>query len=399
VSVLGQAIRRVEAARDGVDLIELFAGAGGASLGLERAGWGRSLMVERNPWAAATLRAAVDGGRLNGLVVEQDVRTVDWRPWRGARAVWSSWPCQPHSVAGRRRAAGDERDGWPWTLRCLDAVRPTWFMGENVQGILLHKRGCGGRSVRTCSGCYTQKVILPSLRERFAWAGVRVIDAADLGTPQHRARAIFIAGPRLVPWPDATHAPFEIARDLGLRPYRTMLDALDPDTWGHLEPVYSGYRQSELGSLPAQRRQEIEGWGMDDWYCAHCDALVSSGACFCPSPSVAQELLDRPAPTLAGGSERSHVSGGSVLSATKSTRDRLLWGLRRYRTKREDDLWVSLVMGKISVEEATALAGFPLGWPFAGSDQRKYRQIANSVAPQVAEAIGRAVLERAMMAR
>jgi DNA (cytosine-5)-methyltransferase 1 len=50
--------------------------------------------------------------------------------------VTAGWPCQPFSVSGKRRGKKDDRHLWPEVLRILETLRPTWFLGENVPGIV-----------------------------------------------------------------------------------------------------------------------------------------------------------------------------------------------------------------------------------------------------------------------
>ena len=192
-------------------VLELFAGCGGAALGLKRAGWAHLACVERDPAAVATLKAA-------GLpAVEADVRQVDWSPWAGrVDLLWASPPCQAGSAAGQRRGEHDERDGWPWTLDAIDALGPTWFLAENVRGWTFHRPGCSRQGHDPdCVGCYWEGTVLPRVRRRFAFVGIWHLDAADYGVPQHRRRVILWAGP----------APLDAAP-----PRRTHGDPTDPRT-------------------------------------------------------------------------------------------------------------------------------------------------------------------------
>jgi DNA (cytosine-5)-methyltransferase 1 len=185
-----------------MQVLELFAGAGGAALGLHDAGMTHVACVEKDPDACATLRAV-------GLpAVELDVRHLD-REWLPHVCVlWASPPCQPYSQAGKRRAQDDDRNLWPDTLRIIDAVTPRWFVMENVRGLTYHKRSCKPmfRAAR-CAGCYLEQEILPALRARYPHVWHGVLNAADYGVPQHRRRLIIVASHVPFDPPEATHGP------------------------------------------------------------------------------------------------------------------------------------------------------------------------------------------------
>jgi DNA (cytosine-5)-methyltransferase 1 len=51
------------------------------------------------------------------------------------------FPCQPHSLAGKRKASADERDLWPEYRRLIGEIRPTWVVAENVWGLLTSEDG------------------------------------------------------------------------------------------------------------------------------------------------------------------------------------------------------------------------------------------------------------------
>ena len=181
--------------------VELFAGAGGAALGLHTAGVEHLRCIEWDESAAATLAAAGFPAACG------DVRDLSLYADLSPDLVWSSFPCQCWSTAGKRLGPEDERNGWPWTVDAIDAMRPRWFIAENVTGLTQHRGECAGGCVgpELCPRAYLDRVILEQLRERFAWVACRVLNASSYGVPQHRRRLIIVAGPRPIDWPAPTH--------------------------------------------------------------------------------------------------------------------------------------------------------------------------------------------------
>jgi site-specific DNA-cytosine methylase len=213
--------------------VELFAGGGGAAIGLHAAGLRCRARVEWDAAACATLRAAAERGFIDDApVIEGDVRAVDYAPFAGVDLLWASPPCQDWSSAGKRLGARGERNGWPWTWAAIDAVKPRWFIAENVAGMLHHRGGCEGNGdPADCPGCWFHRVNLPEIARRFPWCGWTVIDSADHGVPQHRSRVYIVAGPRPVRWPPPTHAdPATLAQGSlfgrALLPWRTVRETL-----------------------------------------------------------------------------------------------------------------------------------------------------------------------------
>ena len=323
-------------------VLELFAGAGGAALGLKRAGWEHVGCVERLPAAAATLRSA-------GLpAIEQDVRELDWAPFRGqVDLLWASPPCQAGSIAGKRRGPADERNGWPWTMDAIDAVDPHWFLAENVLGWTHHRRGCprNGAAIESCRGCYWERRVVLEVGKRFSHAGWWLLNAADFGVPQRRRRAILWAGPHRPAAPRPTHgepSSDEVRSGL-LKPWVTFGDAIG-DTL--LDPT-----------------------SCDSRHCYPCDG---SHGLACAEPW----RLAMPAPTVTTTEEK-----GTRAHAPH-------WSFNGGPDRASDAAFLVAGVRRIDIEEGLKLQGFPEDWPLQGTKHDRYVQIGNAVPPPLANALG-----------
>ena len=109
----------------------LFSGIGGFDLGLERAGMRVEWQVENNDWCREVLKK-----HWPSTPCHYDITHIDWRDIPRVDLVCGGFPCQPFSLAGKRAGKSDDRYLWPEVVRCLDALRPTWFLGENVPGLI-----------------------------------------------------------------------------------------------------------------------------------------------------------------------------------------------------------------------------------------------------------------------
>lgn len=119
--------------------LSLFTGAGGGLLGTALLGWRPVCAVEWEAYPREVLLRRQRDGVLPLFPIWDDARTFDGRPWRGrVEVVTGGFPCTPFSTAGKRLAADDARNGWPWTARILGEVRPRYTLLENVAALLTH---------------------------------------------------------------------------------------------------------------------------------------------------------------------------------------------------------------------------------------------------------------------
>jgi DNA (cytosine-5)-methyltransferase 1 len=161
-------------------VVEVCAGAGGQSLGLELAGFGHELSVELDQNACATLRC----NRPQWKVAQGDAANPDvWRPdqYKGVDLVAGGVPCPPFTIAGKQLGATDERDLFAWAIELCATIEPRALLLENVRGLSLPR----------FSG-YRQRV-LDRLAELGYVADWRLLHASHYGVPQLRPRFVLVA--------------------------------------------------------------------------------------------------------------------------------------------------------------------------------------------------------------
>lgn len=237
--------------KNGVIDVELFAGAGGLTLGLAAAGLAPDHLFEQNKHCCNTLRFNSTGPtpHITGDIHEDDVGEVDWSKYGDPVRVLSGGPpCQPFSLAGKHLAERDGRNQFPATIRAVRELRPAVVLLENVSGL-------ARPSFRPYLDYIVRQLETPSVAPRKGelWQdhGRRlqrlrssakytpeyhvhwwVLNAADFGVAQARVRVVFAASKSDLPpisRPRPTHSRAalirsqqsgEYWRDRGLREKR-----------------------------------------------------------------------------------------------------------------------------------------------------------------------------------
>ena len=120
-------------------LIELFAGAGGLALGLEKAGFKSVLLNEKEKVACDTLRA----NRPNWNIINDDICNVDFSSYKGkVDLLTGGFPCQPFSYAGKKLGLNDIRGTLVFEMiRSINEIQPKVFLAENVKGLKTDDNG------------------------------------------------------------------------------------------------------------------------------------------------------------------------------------------------------------------------------------------------------------------
>jgi site-specific DNA-cytosine methylase len=112
------------------NVLDLFSGIGGFSLGLERAGMRTTAFCEIEPFCRKVLAR-----HWPGVPIHDDIRTLDATQYVGSvDVVCGGYPCQPFSAAGKQQGEEDPRHLWPEMHRIIRQARPRWVIAENVRG-------------------------------------------------------------------------------------------------------------------------------------------------------------------------------------------------------------------------------------------------------------------------
>lgn len=158
--------------------VSLCTGIGGIERGLELAAPGSFkpvLYVEREISAAAVIAAEVERERLPAAPIWSDVKTLcrgsvaRYLDRVGVDVITGGYPCQPFSVAGRRRGAEDPRHLWPSIAQAIERFAPSLCFFENVAGHLVQGfeevgDDLEGMGYRVAAGLFTASEVAASHR-------------------------------------------------------------------------------------------------------------------------------------------------------------------------------------------------------------------------------------------
>jgi len=115
----------------------LFSGIGGFDLAAEWAGFTNLFNCEWEEFPRKVLKHHFPNAEQFG-----DIKQFNATAYSGRLDILSGgFPCQPFSVAGKRKGSEDERHLWPEMLRIIRACEPRWIVGENVRGLVSWSNG------------------------------------------------------------------------------------------------------------------------------------------------------------------------------------------------------------------------------------------------------------------
>ena len=325
-------------------VIELFAGAGGLALGLEKAGLSCVLLNEIDRDACKTLRL----NRPQWNVVEGDVKNVDFSEFYGKVDILTGgFPCQAFSYAGKKLGLDDVRGTMFYEFaRAVNQVRPLICVGENVRGLLNHDEG------RTLQGMVS---VLDALG--YEVAPPQVLKAIFYGVPQKRER-LLVVGLRKeanldFKWPKQKNTCYHLRDALKKGP---LFDCDAPESPGQ--------------AYPKRKREIME--------------LVPPGGYWRDLPIDIQKEYMK-------GSF--FLSGGKTGMARRISWDEPSLTLTCAPAQKQTERCHPEETRPFTVREYARIQTFPDIWSFSGSITAQYKQIGNAVPVNLAAEIGKSLVQ------
>ena len=155
----------------------LFEGIGGFSIAAHWMGWNTVAWCEINPFAQKVLKY-----HFPNAIGHEDITKTDFSVYRNrVDLITGGFPCQPYSMAGKRKGKDDDRHLWPQMCRAIREIAPRYIVGENVLGL-----------VNWNGGLVFDEVCADLEAEGYEVAPV-VIPAAAVNAPHGRDRVWFVA--------------------------------------------------------------------------------------------------------------------------------------------------------------------------------------------------------------
>jgi DNA (cytosine-5)-methyltransferase 1 len=379
--------RRKEVPAAARRVIDLFCGAGGLSYGFEQSGQfvtslGIDLLPDRiDTFVENHAHAVGIAGDIRDLPIDKLEKLAGQ-----VDVVVGGPPCQGFSSIRpfRNLTEGDPRNSLvEHYALVIEKIKPSWFVFENVVGILTHE---GGRSLHE---------LIDGLREAGYLVDWRIMNAAMYGVPQYRER-IVIVGNRLgvkFSWP----APSHLVEYKSMAGRRSEVIQAEPLFSNRLAPVVT--LMDAIGDLPKVRAGENETTYSD------CEKLteyqrVMRAACETLTLHQATRHSEKMLEIIRhAGANISALPPGMVKSGFSSCYSRL------DPNKPSTTLTVNFVHPAsnrcihpfqdraLTPREGARIQSFPDQFSFRGTTAQIVKQIGNAVPPRLGKVIATAILE------
>lgn len=324
--------------------IELFAGAGGLALGLEKAGFHTIGLIEVDKDAAATLKK----NRPQWRVIQDDVANVSCLDLEGyfdikkgeLDVLSGGAPCQAFSYAGKRLGLEDARGTLFYHYAFfLQKLQPKMFLFENVRGLLSHDKG------------RTYDTILRIFEETGYLIQKQVLNAWDYGNPQKRERLITVGIRKDLLGKMTFHFPKP-------RAYKPVLRDILPNC-----PKSSGISYGDV------KRKIFE--------------MVPPGGCWRDiDPNIAKEYMK----------SCWDMEGGRTGILRRMSLDEPSLAVLTSPSQKQTERCHPLEARPFTVRENARCQSFPDNWEFCGNVHSQYRQVGNAVPVNLAYDIAKEMI-------
>lgn len=321
-------------------VLELFAGAGGLGLGLEKAGLKCVALNEVDKWACETLRQ----NRPNWNILEGDIKNFSFSKYENkVDIVTGGFPCQAFSYAGKKLGLNDTRGTLFYEFaRVVNEVRPKICLGENVKGLLSHEKGKTLEGMISVLDEIGYNVVTP----------VQVLKAINYNVPQKRERIILIG----------------IRKDIDLKykyplPYAEIYNLSDALKKGKLFDC--DVPKSKGTSYPEHKKNILK--------------LVPQKGYWRDLPlDIQKEYMQK----------SFYLGGGKTGMARRIGWDEPCLTLTCSPAQKQTERCHPEETRPFTIREYARIQTFPDDWSFSGSISQQYKQIGNAVPVNLAKEIG-----------
>ena len=325
-------------------VLELFAGAGGLAIGMEKAGLKCIALNEIDKWACQTLRK----NRPTWKVLEGDIKEFGFSEYYNkVDVVTGGFPCQAFSYAGKKLGLADARGTLFYEFaRVVKEVNPPICIGENVRGLLSHDNG------KTLKGMIS---ILDEIGYKVV--PVQVLKAIKFKVPQKRERLILVG----------------IRKDIDVKyeypkPYKKIYNLKDALKKGEL--FESNVPKSEGAKYPKSKIDVLE--------------LV-------PQKGYWRDLPLKIQKQFMGGSF--YLSDGKTGIARRIGWDEPCLTLTCSPAQKQTERCHPEETRPFTVREYARIQTFPDDWMFEGSMAQQYKQIGNAVPVNLGREVGYSIVK------
>jgi DNA (cytosine-5)-methyltransferase 1 len=343
--------------------IDLFAGAGGMSLGAEWAGVVTKVAVEMNHAAFDTYRA----NHPDCMVLQMGVEHLQNLavPFTAEELiVFGGPPCQGFSTSNQRTRSAENKKNWMFQafVAFVKRTRPAWVVFENVRGILETEGGLFAKQIRKD---------LESLGYRCEQG---LLNAARFGVPQARNRFFIVgrlgAAPPSLPEGDGEAV---VSVDDALHDLPSLANGAAIDALSYGRPASTDYAKRMRGDLDRCTGHLVS---------RNADGIVERYP-FIPHGGNWQDI---PAEMMSNYKDRTRCHTG-IYRRLDPARPSIVIG-----NFRKNMLIHPHEHRGLSVREAARLQSFPDDFIFKGSIGLQQQQVGNAVPPLLAEAVFKTIV-------